>query len=258
MATYGLRFLERQLRVFRIINFNDDHKMNPKNLFQQKKSPKIFCISMQRSGTTSVGRFFQDHGIPWAGWPADRDNNWSRAIHEGDFEAVFSSRDFKNARGFEDSPWFMPGLFKILYHRFPGSKFILLTRDPDAWFSSMLSHSEQTILGSHKIHASLYRREIEYYKLLDGGDLDGLDPLPDSRNTTKEDREKMTLSGWDEHYKSLYQLYTREVKDFFSRNDPETLFHGSLEDPDKWVKIGSFLGINVNPAYDSHENRSAR
>ena len=214
--------------MFRIINFNDDHKMNPKNLFQQKKSPKIFCISMQRSGTTSVGRFFQDHDIPWAGWPADRDNNWSRAIHEGDFEAVFSSRDFKHAR------------------------------DPDAWFSSMLSHSEQTILGSHKIHASLYRREIEYYKLLDGGDLDGLDPLPDSRNTTKEDREKMTLSGWDEHYKALYQLYTREVKDFFSRNDPETLFHGSLEDPDKWVKIGSFLGISVNPEYDSHENRSAR
>ena len=148
---------------------------------------------------------------------------------------------------------YMKGILKLYSARETSN-----TRDPDAWFSSMLSHSEQTILGSHKIHASLYRREIEYYKLLDGGDLDGLDPLPDSRNTTKEDREKMTLSGWDEHYKALYQLYTREVKDFFSRNDPETLFHGSLEDPDKWVKIGSFLGISVNPEYDSHENRSAR
>jgi hypothetical protein len=228
------------------------------NIFHRKSSSKIFCISMQRSGTTSVGQFFQDHSIPWAGWPADRDNNWSRAIHEGDLEAVFNCQDFRLARGFEDSPWFMPGLFKILYHRFPGAKFILLTRDPGAWFASMLSHSDGCILGRHKTHASLYRRELEYYQLIDSGDLKGLDPLPDSRAVSLKDREKMTLIGQDDHYKALYQLHTREVKDFFDRNSPDALFCGSLDDPEKWVKIGEFLGINVDPTYDAHTNKSKR
>ncbi len=211
---------------------------------------------MQRSGTTSVGRFFQDHGIPWAGWPADRDNNWSRSVHEGDLETVFNSPDFKRARGYEDSPWFMPGLFKILHHRFPGSKFILLTRDPDAWFKSMKSHrnSGGFILGTHKGHSMTYRRESDYYDLLDKGELKGLEPYPDMRRRTQKDREKMSLDGLDEHYKKIYQIHNREVEDFFLRNDPDALFHGSLDDADKWMKIGRFLGVNVNPTYDSHEN----
>ena len=171
---------------------------------------------MQRSGTTSVGRFFQDHGIPWAGWPADRDNNWSGLVHEGNLEAVFNSKDFRRARGYEDSPWFMPGFFKILYHRFPGSKFILLTRDSGDWFRSMLSHSGGHILGRHKVHASVYRREFEYYELLDSGELDGLEPLQDPKSVTVKDREKMTLQGWEDHYKRLYELHTLEVSDFFS------------------------------------------
>lgn len=32
----------------------------------------VFCISMQRTGTTSVGKFFQDFGFNWAGWPMDK------------------------------------------------------------------------------------------------------------------------------------------------------------------------------------------
>ena len=39
--------------------------MNMQKLFsrksQPKNSPKVFCISMQRSGTSSVGQFFKDH-----------------------------------------------------------------------------------------------------------------------------------------------------------------------------------------------------
>ena len=35
------------------------------------EADRVFCISMQRTGTTSVGRFFRDFGFRWAGWPAD-------------------------------------------------------------------------------------------------------------------------------------------------------------------------------------------
>ena len=122
----------------------------------------------------------------------------------------------------------------------------------------MLSHSGGNITGRHKVHAGGYRRESEYFNLLDSGELDGLDPLPDSNKVTEKDREKMTLRGWDEHYKELYQLHTREVRDFFGRNNPDALFCGSLDDPDKWLKIGEFLGINVEATYDAHTNKSKR
>lgn len=228
------------------------------NLFKPKSRPKIFCISMQRSGTTSVGRFLEDHGIATAGYPTDERNNWSTSVFEGNLEMVFGSSDFRKFKAFQDSPWWFPGMFKILYHRFPGSKFILLTRDPADWFRSMISHSDGYVLGSHKIHAFTYRREAEYYDLCDRGELDGLDPLPCQRTFSRKDIEKMSLHGHEEHYKSLYELHTRQVLEFFERHNREALFHGSLYDADKWLKIGKFLKIDVEPNYDAHEHKTMR
>jgi hypothetical protein len=34
------------------------------------------------------------------------------------------------------------------------------------------------------------------------------------------------------------------------------LYVGRLEDPDKWQKMGEFLGVDVPESYTSHENRS--
>jgi hypothetical protein len=121
---------------------------------------------MQRTGTTSVGKFFRDFGFRWAGWPADEKNDWSGAWYEGDYNRIFSSRDFRAANAFEDSPWFIPDFYKVLFQRFPNAKFILFTRDPDAWFESMVKHSGGNIIGRSKIHCKVYRREQEYFDLL--------------------------------------------------------------------------------------------
>lgn len=43
------------------------------------RTPKVFCISMQRTGTTSVERFLEDFGFQCAGWPEDERNGWSGA-----------------------------------------------------------------------------------------------------------------------------------------------------------------------------------
>lgn len=211
---------------------------------------KVFCLSMQRSGTSSVGKFFRDFGFHWAGWPADELNEWSDACYRGDYESIFESPDFKYANAFEDSPWFTPDFYKVLYHRFPGAKFILLTRDPDAWFKSLLSHSDGNIIGKTKIHTKIYRREIEYLDLLATPEFD--DKVENLVNTEKT----MKLSGHGDHYKSIYSLYNREVCEFFKKCSPESLHSGSLEDPQKWLKIGKFLNIIVPDCYESHENSS--
>jgi hypothetical protein len=66
----------------------------------------------------------------------------------------------------------------------------------------------------------------------------------------------MKLVGHAEHYKNVYRLHNIEVQDFFRRRSPASLHVGSLEDPNKWQKLGKFLGVEVPEAYESHENAS--
>ena len=212
---------------------------------------RYFCISMQRTGTTSVGKFFRDYGFQWAGWPQDAKNDWSGYWYEGDYEKIFASPDFRAANAFEDSPWFLPGFYKILFWRFPKSKFILFTRNADTWFQSMVRHSGGNVLGRSKIHSKVYRRELEYFDLVNSGAMNEI--IENDRQSEKT----MKLFGLAEHYKDIYRLHTLEVQEFFQRHCPEALHVGTLEDPEKWVKLGNFLDLDVPAHYESHENKSS-
>ena len=121
-------------------------------------SPKIFCISVQRTGTTSVGQFFRDHNFRVATWNDSRKNNWTLNWIKGDHKRIFESRDFKLNQVFEDDPWWCLDFYKILFHRFPNAKFILIERDADRWFDSMVSHSNGKTLGNTHQHTLLYNR----------------------------------------------------------------------------------------------------
>ena len=66
---------------------------------------------------------------------------------------------------FEDDPWWITDFYKLLYHRFPKSKFILLERDPDKWFDSMVSHSGGLVLGNTHRHSYIYDRLEEFYEV---------------------------------------------------------------------------------------------
>jgi len=215
-----------------------------------KNDAKVFCISIQRTGTTSVGKFLQDFGYRWAGWDADKKNKWSLSLYNGDYESIFSSSDFIEANAYEDSPWFFPNFYKVLYHRFPNAKFIFFTRDSDSWYKSMVKHSGGDVLGRAKIHSKIYRRELEYFDLLASGEID------EKNENEIDNRKKMKLTNQAEHYKNIYKLHTIEVKNFFNEFAPDSLYIGNLEDPDKWQKLGNFLNIKVSENYDSHENIS--
>ena len=217
------------------------------------KGSRIFCISMQRSGTTSVGKFFRDCGLKWAGWPADEANDWSGSWYKGDYEAIFASKDFRAANAFEDSPWWLPGFYRILFNRFPGSRFVLLTRDPDAWFQSMMRHSAGNVIGNARIHCTIYRRELEYLGLLYRGEID-----EKIENQIYSEKTLKITPAHAEHYKAIYRLHNTEVREFFDSNAPGSLHVGELDDHAKWQRLGKFIGVQVPAGYESHENRSLR
>jgi hypothetical protein len=223
-----------------------------KKIFHKKRQvmnrdTKNFCISMQRNGTTSVGKFFYDFHLYWAGWPISYKHQWGDKWYNGDFEQIFKSKDFIENNAFEDGPWFAPEFYKILFHRFPNSKFILFKRESDKWWNSMISHTGGKILGNPKIHCKLYRREKEYYHVTESL----------GKNATEEAiKELIRLEGYKEHYINIYELYNKEVELFFNSIKPESLFISNLTDPDKWIKLGKFLNLDVPKGYDTHENKS--
>lgn len=208
--------------------------------------PRVFCISFQRTGTTSVGRFFADHGFKVATWQVSFANAWSLAWFEGDHERIFASTDFQAHQVFEDDPWWLSDFYKVLFHRFPDSRFVLLERDADQWFDSMVSHSKGRTLGNTHRHAYLYDRTDEYAQL--GGSpgaysntIDNLLPLEEAHRA---------------QYKRIYLNRLREVRLFFERFGPERLFQGRLEEVDLWQRMGESFGITVKDGYVAHANAS--
>ena len=206
---------------------------------------KIFCISYQRTGTSSVGEFFRMNNFKVIGWHMSHKLRWSELWYEGKYEKIFNSYEFKSSSVFEDSPWFHLDFYKELSERFPKARFILFERDSDKWFSSMLSHSGNRNLGSVYIHAKLYDREDELKSLT------GLNP--DIRS-----EENFNLLPLDERHRSkyiaIYEKRNQAVKDFFSNSD--RFISLQLEDPDKWKKLADFFGITIDPDLEVHANKT--
>ncbi|WP_431137284.1 sulfotransferase [Psychroserpens mesophilus] len=222
--------------------------MDYKNRVLAIFKPKIFCISFQRTGTTSVGVFFKEHGYAVGSYGVSKKNDWTLSWFKGDYEKIFNSFDFKTNQVFEDDPWWCLSFYKVLFHRFPKAKFILLERDSDKWYDSMVNHSNGKILGNTYRHSKTYRRENEFYDAnfnvdkLYSRDIDNLLLL------TEDQRE---------HYKNLYELRIREVKEFFNQFGSDRLFTSSLENPKKWNELGAFVGIKVAADYEVHANNTA-
>ncbi len=213
-----------------------------------KKKEKVFCISFQRTGTTSVGEFFLKHGFSVATWNVSVKNNWTKYWFEGDYESIFNSTDFKKNTVFEDNPWWCLDFYKILYHRFPKAKFILFTRDSNKWFDSMVSHSNGKTLGNTYVHCKIYDREQEFHHKF---------PNYLYQNHTIDNLLEIIESN-REHYIKLYENRNREVIAFFNRNNNSRLILLKLEDGDKWQKLGLFFKIKVEPLFSIHANASKK
>jgi hypothetical protein len=102
---------------------------------------KVFCIGLNKTGTSSLGRALQMLGLVPIAAPSTRDPAASglfRAIVDaGDYRPVLDyARDFVS---FEDRPWNAGQIYRHLDAEFPGSRFVLTVRDKARWWSSVRS-----------------------------------------------------------------------------------------------------------------------
>jgi hypothetical protein len=218
--------------------------------FLFSKKPKIFCISLQRTGTTSTGRFFKDHGYSVATYWVGKENSWTTSYFKGDYETIFRSKDFRRSQIFEDDPWWVGDFYRVLYHRFPTSKFILLERDANKWFDSMVSHSNGRTLGITHIHCTQYQRLKEFHEVVGIKQNNVYTNVIDNALPLGEEHR--------EHYTSFYKIRNEEVKLFFHHHDSRRLFNAQLEDEKLWQKMGVFFYIDVDSKYRIHLNKSEK
>lgn len=102
--------------------------------------PKIFCIGLNKTGTTSFHRALHREGMK-LGDQVVAERLLSHYM-EGDFEPIV--RYCKTARAFQDAPFSFPDTYRHLYRAFPDAKFILTLRNSaDQWYESLLRFTAQ-------------------------------------------------------------------------------------------------------------------
>lgn len=211
---------------------------------EHREKPRVFCLSMQRSGTTSVGDWLEAHGFRRAGWPLSFRMGWTRAWMNDDYEAIFTCPAFLQADAFEDDPWWCPGFYRVLAARFPAARFVLLTRDPEVWFQSLCHHSGGLNPGQTDIHSRIYGRTGELAAMLAS--------RPDVDPTAFN---LLSITEHADHYQAVYRRHTTDVRSFFATM-PHRLFTGELESPSTFADLCDFLGVARDPAVPiPHANR---
>ena len=137
----------------------------------------------------------------------------------------------------------------MLFHRFPKAKFVLLERDANKWFDSMVSHSDGKTLGNTHIHSTIYNRENEFNQISKNSEY---------HYTRSVDNLLLLGENQRAHYINNYISRINDIKMFFDKHDQSRLFTGNLEDKLIWQKMGDFFYIKVNKNYNSHSNISKK
>jgi hypothetical protein len=206
-----------------------------------RKEQKIFCIGRNKTGTTSIHKIFQQLEIPVGAqreaerlapdWGVGRYDRIEQYVRYGGI-------------AFQDVPFSLPGTYREMDERFPGSKFILSVRDSaDVWYDSLVRFQS---------------------KLFGNGS-----------TPTKEDLQKATYihKGWvwkmnrfihntpeddlynEEAFKSSYLKHNADVKEYFS-DRPEQLLVVNLKEVEAAKKISAFLNTGKGIEEIPWENKT--
>lgn len=192
---------------------------------------KVFQIGFSKCGTSSLYSFFNNSGIP----SVHHDNGFlANSIHVNYHNKLpLISGRYSKILVFTDmevlykTPQVMVGMqyFKELDKQYPGSKFILNTRNKEAWLKS---RSLQTI---HPSGDTLLKISAEILKL------------------TEEEMLEQWSHEWDEHYRDVLEYFKKRPNDLL-------VFNIEKDNPEK---IKSFFkdNFNLDTRYYKKKNQTA-
>lgn len=167
---------------------------------------KIFCVGLNKTGTTSLGDALEAMQYRRFGWDPGPCSKLLLNWYESRFEKFVETALRYDA--FEDLPW--PLVFKQMDDVFPNAKFILTIRkSSEEWLDSMQVHIE-------RINVRWFGHKLVY---------GSFDPVADARM-----------------YLDVYENHNRAVREHFSGRDGkllEIVVGSGTED----TSLANFLGI---------------
>jgi len=117
---------------------------------------KVFCIGLNKTGTTSWGQAIRDLGYRVGNERAAEIflDDWAQQKH------ARILRFCESAQAFQDVPFSLPGMYVKLHQRFPDSRFVLTVRDSaQQWYRSVTRFHAKT--WSDDGHCPPTRRDLE-------------------------------------------------------------------------------------------------
>tara|TARA_B110000211_G_C14089961_1_gene558494 strand:- start:4766 stop:5479 length:714 start_codon:yes stop_codon:yes gene_type:complete len=178
---------------------------------KNSKLPKVICIGWHKTGTSTLGDALIDLGYSVTGAREDL----AYSLLDGDIDP--SIEVAKNFQALQDVPW--AALYQELDKAFPSSKFILTTREEQAWLNSAKKHFKNK---NYKLHQWLYGNGII------------------------EGNEKIYLERYRQHYES--------VKTYF-KDRPDDLLVMNFSKGDAWEKLCTFLNKPIPKKTFPHSNK---
>lgn len=179
--------------------------------------PKVFGIGWAKTGTTTLGECLRLLGYDHQGQDLDLAEDLAR----GDLSRILARAAHKES--FEDWPWIV--LYRQLDTAFPGSRFVLTTRDPERVVASY----RNMLRAPWANGARLDRIRRILYEL----------PFPDVT---------------DAQIRARYERHDAQVREHF-RDRPDDLLVVDWERGDGWEALCVFLGHPVPAAPFPHANQ---
>lgn len=177
------------------------------------QSKKLFVVGLSRTGTTSLHLALVLLGYASIHYPAVSARRW--------MQGSFTNKMLEEYDSVSDIPVSL--YFRELDGTFPGSKFILTTREEQAWLASTKAWWDKTPKSS--------------------------------QNTVLRDMVRMGVYGTTKfsasRFLDKYRAHVTDVREYFSCR-PESLLELDVADDNKWEKICSFLGVSQPNATYPH------
>lgn len=188
---------------------------------------KIVCVGVVKTATTSLLQAFERLGYRCASWDADMILAW----HQGDVERCLGhAAEFQFLR---DWPW--QQLYQQLDARYPGSQFILTTREPQDWVVSFVSHLRRNTFTADGLRIPHPLRDKSRCLTY------GFDPTHHL-----EDRSYLI--------KEVYERHNASVRQYFSGRG-RALLEVNLTGNPSYRSICQFIGVPVVDWEFPHANK---
>lgn len=186
--------------------------------------PKVFCIGLSKTGTSSLSAALEMLGYSSAHW----DNKVTGAI--------LSERDFSLFDALSDIS--ISYHFEYLFYAYPNAKFIYTQRPTDEWTQSFLKHYRRFQYGDTFDEMRINAQHISRF----------------SGNSGRPLYSK-ALYFVHESPEAAYQAFDQRVKTFFAQHQTR-LLDFNLFNGDAWDTLCTYLG-RPNPGKPfPHKNKT--